>query len=31
MEINMDQYSNYIGRTLDDRYKIKRLVGIGGI
>ena len=27
----MDQYSNYIGRTLDDRYKVKRLVGIGGM
>ncbi len=27
----MDQYTNYIGLTLDDRYKIKRLVGIGGM
>jgi len=27
----MDQYTNYIGLVLDDRYKIKRLVGIGGM
>ncbi len=27
----MDEYNNYIGLTLDDRYKIKRLVGIGGM
>lgn len=27
----MDQYTNYIGLTLDDRYKIKRLVGMGGM
>ena len=27
----MDQYNNYIGLTLDNRYKIKRLVGFGGM
>ena len=27
----MDQYNNYIGLLLDGRYKIKRLVGIGGM
>ena len=27
----MDQYNNYIGLLLDDRYKIKRLLGIGGM
>ena len=27
----MDEYNNYIGLTLDDRYKIKRLLGIGGM
>lgn len=27
----MDQYTNYIGLTLDDRYTIKRLLGIGGM
>ena len=27
----MDQYQNYIGLVLDGRYKIKRLVGVGGM
>ena len=27
----MDQYNNYIGLTLDERYTIKRLVGMGGM
>ena len=27
----MDQYNNYIGITLDNLYKIKRLVGFGGM
>ena len=27
----MDQYNNYIGLLLDGRYKIKRLLGIGGM
>ena len=27
----MDQYNNYIGITLDNRYTIKRLVGFGGM
>ncbi len=27
----MDQYNNYIGLTLDGRYTIKKLVGVGGM
>lgn len=27
----MDAYNNYIGLMLDDRYRLKRLVGVGGM
>ena len=27
----MDAYQNYIGLVLDNRYRLKRLVGIGGM
>ena len=27
----MDSYANYIGLVLEDRYKLRRLVGMGGM